>query len=98
MRFVEKVAERLGVTHSLVRFPGHLKQLIGRLPEIIEKIRLRSDGAWFNSKVMDYCQDGGIEFAITAEKNINMLQAIEAIPDEKWEVFADEPDGKIPHR
>jgi hypothetical protein len=72
-----------------------LKQLVGRLPEAIEKIRLRSDSAWFNSKVMDYCEDGGIEFAITAEKNINMLQTIEAIAEEKWEVFGDDPDEKI---
>jgi len=72
-----------------------LKQLVGRLPETIEKIRLRSDSAWFNIDVMDYCQEGGIEFAITAEKNINMLQTIEAIAEEKWEGFADDPDEKI---
>jgi len=72
-----------------------LKQLADRLPETIEKKRLQSDSAWFNSKVMDYCQDGGIEFAITAEKNINMLKTIEAIPEQKWEVFGDEPDEKI---
>lgn len=72
-----------------------LEQLVGRLPETIEKIRLRSDSAWFNVEVMDYCEDGGIEFAITADKNINMLHTIEAIAEEKWEVFGDDPDEKI---
>ena len=72
-----------------------LKQLVKRLPKTIEKKRLRSDSAWFNGTVMDYCEDGGIEFAITAEKNINMIQTIEAIAEEKWEIFGDDPNEKI---
>jgi len=72
-----------------------LKQLVVRLPEKIEKKRLRSDSAWFNVDVMDYCADHNIEFAITADKNQHMYQVIEAIADEKWEVFDNDPDEKI---
>jgi len=75
--------------------PGFLRRLISRLPKTVEKIRLRSDAAWFNHEVMDYCAKKGIEFAITASKNTHTLQLIERIPDEQWEVFGDIPDEKI---
>ena len=75
--------------------PGFLRRLISRLPKTVEKIRLRSDAAWFNHEVMDYCAKKGIEFAITASKNKHTLQLIERIPDEQWEVFGDIPDEEI---
>lgn len=72
-----------------------LKQLVSRLPEKIEKKRLRSDSAWFNVDVMDHCADNDIEFAITADKNQHMYQVIEAIGQDKWEVFGDDPEEQI---
>jgi hypothetical protein len=75
--------------------PGFLRRLVSRLPNTVEKIRLRSDSAWFNHEVMDYCARGGIEFAITADKNTHTSDLIERIPDEQWEAFGDIPDEKI---
>ena len=75
--------------------PGFLRRLISRLPETVEKIRLRSDSAWFNHEVMDWSDDRGIEFAITAVKNSHTCQLIERIPEEQWEVFGDVPDVEI---
>lgn len=72
-----------------------LKQLVESLPETIKKKRLRSDSAWFNVDVMDYCTDHNIEFAITAEKNEHMYQIIEAISRDKWEVFQEDPSEQI---
>lgn len=72
-----------------------LKQLLARLPETVEKKRLRSDSAWFNVDVMDHCADNEIEFAITADKNQHMCQVIEAISKDQWEVFQDDPDEQI---
>ena len=72
-----------------------LKQLVTRLPETITQKRLRSDSAWFNVDVMDHCAEHDIEFAITAQKNQHMYQVIEAITNDKWEVFQDDPDEKI---
>ena len=66
---------------------GFLIRLLARLPKTIEKIRLRSDAAWFNHEVMDYCAKKGIEFAITASKNTHTLELIERIPEPAWEIF-----------
>lgn len=75
--------------------PGFLRRLISRLPKTVKKIRLRSDSAWFNHEVMDYCARKGIEFAITAEKNTHTRELIKRIPEEQWEVFGNIPDEKI---
>ncbi len=53
-----------------------LKEMVRRLLAMIEKIRLRSDSAWFNHHVMDWSDDRGIEFAITGVKNGHMLDVI----------------------
>ena len=75
--------------------PGFLRRLISRLPKTVEKIRLRSDSAWFNHEVMDYCARSGIEFAITADKNSHTRQLIDRIPNDQWEVFGNVPDEEI---
>ena len=72
-----------------------LKRLVERLSETVEKVRLRSDSAWFNVDVLDFCMENSIEFAITADKNIHMLQTIEAIGAGGWEQFADDPNEQI---
>ena len=72
-----------------------LKEMVRRLPPTVKRIRVRSDSAWFNHRVMDWSDDRGIEFAITAEKNEHMADVIEAIPEEVWEVFGDDPDEQI---
>lgn len=69
--------------------PGFLRRLLSRLPKTVEKIRLRSDAAWFNHEVMDDCARQGIEFAITAARNSHTCDLIRRIADEQWEVFGD---------
>ena len=86
---------RDGNTSPAAKALPFLQQLVQRLPQTVEKIRLRSDSAWFNVDVMDFCTDNDIEFAITADKNQHMLQIIEAIAADKWEVFANDPNEKI---
>ena len=70
-----------------------LRQLVARLPATVKRIRLRSDSAWFNHKVLDWssglglADERGIEFAVTADKNRHMLDVIEAIRPEQWAPF-----------
>lgn len=75
--------------------PGFLRRLISRLPETVEKIRLRSDSAWFNHEVMDHCSREGVEFAITAARNSHTWDLIERIPEGAWEVFGEDPGEEI---
>jgi len=78
-----------------------LKQLVARLPATVKRIRLRSDSAWFNHAVLDWAGglglagERGIEFAATAEKNRHMLDVIEAIRPEAWQVFEHDPTEQI---
>ena len=72
-----------------------LQQLVGRLPRTVKRIRLRSDSAWFNHAVLEWADERGIEFAVTAEKNRHMLDVIEAIRPAAWAVFDDEPTEQI---
>jgi len=67
--------------------PLFLAQLVRRLPSSVERVRVRSDSAWFNHTVMDWCAGHGIEFAITGQKNTHMLDVIEAVPRQQWEPF-----------
>jgi hypothetical protein len=57
------------------------------LPEQINQIRLRSDAAWYQADVMDYCDQHKIKFAIGGKKTEAMMQAIEVIPIKQWELW-----------
>lgn len=62
-----------------------LLKIIEGMPEEVKQIRLRSDAAWYQAQVMDYCDQHKIEFAIGGKQSEPMMQAIEAIPSEQWE-------------
>jgi len=59
---------------------GSLKQL----PPWVASVRIRSDSAWYNHKVMDYCQDRGVQFTITAVLTKPLVEAAQAIPERNW--------------
>ncbi|MDE2313394.1 MAG: IS1380 family transposase [Elusimicrobia bacterium] len=48
------------------------------------KLRLRSDSAAYQLKVMEYCHKQGIEFAIRADLDAAVRSTIGAIPREAW--------------
>lgn len=72
-----------------------LEQLVARLPSGVEKIRLRSDSAWFNHAVLDWADARGIEFAVTASRNRHLLDVIEAIRPAAWQRFGPDPSQQI---
>lgn len=50
------------------------------------KLRVRSDSAGYRLDVMDYCMKHDIEFVIGADLDPAVLEAIESIPDDKWQL------------
>jgi len=54
------------------------------LPRWVASIRIRSDSAWYNHEVMDYCQDRGVQFTITAVLTEPLIEAAQAIPERRW--------------
>ncbi len=87
------VAETKMVRRGLFR-PGNaspganalsfLRGSLKLLPPWISSIRIRSDSAWYNHQVMDYCHDRGIQFTITAVLTEPLIAAAQAIPERLW--------------
>ena len=61
-----------------------LRGSLKRLPPWISSIRVRSDSAWYNHRVMDYCHDRGVRFTITAVLTEPLVEAARAIPERAW--------------
>jgi len=90
------VAETRMVLRGLFR-PGNaspsgnalsfLRGSLRLLPPWIGSIRIRSDSAWYNHRVMDFCHDHDIRFAITAVLTEPLIQAAKAIPEKEWRYF-----------
>jgi len=53
----------------------------------------RSDSAAYQAKIIDYCNDNGIYYTITADKDAGVLSAIMNIPPKDWQAFHDRRDG-----
>ncbi|MBC8402613.1 MAG: IS1380 family transposase [Candidatus Marinimicrobia bacterium] len=63
------------------------------LPEEKRIKYFRSDSAAYQSKIIDYCNDNDIYYTITADKDVNVMSAITAIPSQAWQPLHDRLDG-----
>jgi hypothetical protein len=73
-----------------------LVRLVRRLPAGLERVRLRSDSAWYQARVFDWCAARGVEFAVTDVQTEAVVKAIEAIAPGQWQPFsAGAPDEQI---
>jgi len=65
-----------------------LKETLSQLPERVNRVYVRSDSAWYQAEVMDYCQDKGIGFSITADRDEAVKALIEKANGENaWDEF-----------
>jgi len=68
---------------------SHLKSLLGQCRRLLPqgtKLRVRSDSAGYRIDVMSYCLKHDIEFSITADLDAAVREAIDEIPDGKWQL------------
>jgi len=73
-----------------------LVRLVRRLPAGVDKVRLRSDSAWYQARVFDWCAARRVEFAVTAAQTTAVVKTIEAIAPSQWQPFAaGAPDEQI---
>jgi len=54
------------------------------VPSWVASIRVRSDSAWYNHRVMDYCHERDVRFTITAVLTEPLIEAARAIPERSW--------------
>jgi len=87
-------AERDMVVHEEFRqgneAPGSgalefLKATVAQLPRAIKHIDVRSDSAWYIAEILDYCQDQGYGFSITADKDVAVQALLAAVREEDWQ-------------
>lgn len=61
-----------------------LQQAVTQLPEGIQRIYVRSDSAWYQASLLDYCQEQGYGFAVTADLDEAVKAAILEARDPPW--------------
>lgn len=64
---------------------GFLKQTLAQLPPEVTTVKVRSDSAWYQSEVLDYCADHGYGFCIGADQDEAVKQTIMAVPEDAWQ-------------
>jgi hypothetical protein len=73
-----------------------LVRLVRRLPAGVDKVRLRSDSAWYQARVLDWCAARRVEFAVTAAQTTAVVKSIETIAPSQWRpLSAGAPDEQI---
>lgn len=73
---------RVGNASPMAHLAGLLRRVIKELPGI--KVRVRSDSAGYQAKVVRVLDDAGVGFTITARKDEAVLKTIHEIPRKAW--------------
>jgi hypothetical protein len=87
------VAVRSGNTHPGAKAVSYLRRLAKKIPSLVERISLRSDSAFYNKEVVNFCEEKGWEFLITADQTAALLRAINALAPDAW--HQDTEDAEI---
>lgn len=76
---------RRGTASPMANIAALLKRTMAALPGI--KLRVRSDSAGFQAKVVRVLRDGKADFTITMRKDENVMGAIYGIPGKNWQPY-----------
>jgi hypothetical protein len=61
-----------------------LKETLAQLPPEVAHVKLRSDSAWYQAELLDFCQNNTHAFCIGADQDEAVKQAIQAMREEDW--------------
>jgi len=78
---------REGNVTPAARNLAFVKYCVRQMPKGKSIKFLRSDSAAYQADIINYCESEGIEFAIGADLDEAVLQAIRAIPDKDWKSY-----------
>lgn len=70
-----------------------LRESVAQLPDSIRQVYVRSDSAWYQRDVLDYCQDNGYGFAVTADKDEAVVAALSLMNEADWQRINVPPDS-----
>jgi hypothetical protein len=72
-----------------------LKSCVSQMPRGKRIARFRADSASYQAKIIDYCIDNGIEFAIGADLDGSVLKSLSSV--EEWREYGDGLIGETSH-
>jgi len=73
---------RKGTASPMANIAALLKRTMAALPGI--RLRVRSDSAGFQAKIVRVLGDRGADFTITMRKDENVMDSIHGIPEARW--------------
>jgi hypothetical protein len=62
-----------------------LRETLAQLPNEVNQVKVRSDSAWYQAELMDFCQEHGHNFCIGADQDEAVKQAIVSIEENDWQ-------------
>jgi hypothetical protein len=83
-----------------------MKQVMKNVPAG-NQVYLRADSEFYQWELMNWCEDEGIIYAITADKSRQLVEKIKQLPTKRWKKFGDAtqvaeleyaPSGQVEHR
>jgi hypothetical protein len=82
---------RPGQTQPGAKAVAYLRRMRRKIPTKIKEIYLRSDSAFYNKEVIDYCEGESWSFSITADQTAPLRQLIENVVEENWKEDVSHP-------
>lgn len=61
-----------------------LKETLAQLPPQVTAVRVRSDSAWYQAELLDYCADHGHAFCIGADQDEAVKQLFVGLAEDDW--------------
>jgi hypothetical protein len=95
--FVDETEEMLhselrsGNTHPGDKAVAFLRRMERKVPLEVPEVTLRSDSAFYNKRVVDFCEKRGWHFSITADQTAPLRRMVEALSEKEWQEDAEEP-------
>ena len=95
---VASVDFRQGNTSPAYENLEFIKQCEHALPAGVKVNRLRIDAAGYQSRIIEYCDQHHIDYAIRAKMSQSLKQDILDLPEMVWQPLKDKSGKEIPHQ
>jgi hypothetical protein len=63
--------------------------IIERLKQHFKEVRYRGDSAFYDKKIVQVCEEKGVEFFIVADQTKKLLSKVLELEEEHWKPFYD---------
>ncbi len=71
-----------------------LERAVAHLPAGIPAIRVRGDSALYETAVLRWCEDHGIEYAISADLSAQLAAEIQRLPASAWQLEREDAEAR----